>query len=1103
MPTAAPKQANNSQTAQSQKKEIEVIRKFFYRVREKLVSDYELSEGSSKQKPFKNVLFHCNDYFFLFNAKDKFQLLEWSAFEEASKKPNFETCPIECTIQCDATTMIAIAEGEIRPMHAYLSGKLVVTGDKKAIRDYSPALLSAISRNIALEVRNKAGLTVEVLGVVGSGKGAESSSTTGENLSAHNSHVLKYSASNTTSNGNSSDVTLSGHQYPVTNTSSQAQYGAVADTIVRYVFQVYDHYTHEKWQIIHRYSDFLKLRQDLLQQGFTNIPTIHTKSSFFYNQLEIINDRIIQLPLWLNQTIDIVMDYVSSKQGKEGNSSPQRSSMTLDDFLQNNSKGNFYIQQSSSIRKQKDLEESLKSVLIHNYSKGMITWNKRLMNNSRFILTEIQQLKLQIKHLEVVQSNLSSSSSSQSAFASMFQLNNESHSSEGEMRPKIAAINTASAPTNSNNLSSGSIPLGSSKNGGRLNIILQGLFGLLMFIFAELFVEEYCNHPLPFISFFHHHPIASTSSSYPIVSHWLERIQWMLSFDFFRGMFVRIMFLYYGLMNRSNRRAFVRYILLIIFLQSLFHHGMQVIVQTLYVPVSSNESTAAVSLMSHDEWRISTFTLRRFFILLMERSFTRTLQKIYVMYTNISIEINDLFHFPSIYHLRTVITPYLSAVVSIATNANTSKVIDDAIESNNNTIEEVSNYDYYFRLLFSKLSLFLLVMIVLFYSYFQKQKTFQRNFQIYFHGFLLLIIYGFLLPLTCKTICKMIGIVSFLSFSSSASSSSSSSPSSLNSSPMSSHDAILTQQIYDMVDSYIAPYFLYQIHSYRSIFIKFAQYFGTRSDMLLSDTWMTLLKELHDSCKASSFEGYIRPQIEQEINELYEFIPEYSFTHQGRKESQQKKKRKTWWTRNTINTAHNTLQLEKEALWIELEDIFDYFDHQCVASASIGQVHFGTINVRKLDKIRLKHQPTQQQDEKKRVTLESLIREEKYIYAHDITHPYFSMYSNDHPDYLKQAMKQSEEIESSRSGSSTGKRLFTGGKGGAGVVDDEFHDLINVAVKIQHDQVDQIMMSDLKIVKYFVDIAQGFDSRWNVSHDHSCFCPCNEVLFLDYEYSNQ
>lgn len=98
--------------------------------------------------------------------------------------------------------------------------------------------------------------------------------------------------------------------------------------------------------------------------------------------------------------------------------------------------------------------------------------------------------------------------------------------------------------------------------------------------------------------------------------------------------------------------------------------------------------------------------------------------------------------------------------------------------------------------------------------------------------------------------------------------------------------------LYNSIDSIVAPLVVLQIKKLKSLFIKFAQYFGGRSDMI-TPVWCEALSLLQDSCEASSPE-HVRRSI-------------------------------------------------CEAFHASVEDLFESFEWTPVASASIGQVHLATL----------------------------------------------------------------------------------------------------------------------------------------------------------------
>ena len=81
-------------------------------------------------------------------------------------------------------------------------------------------------------------------------------------------------------------------------------------------------------------------------------------------------------------------------------------------------------------------------------------------------------------------------------------------------------------------------------------------------------------------------------------------------------------------------------------------------------------------------------------------------------------------------------------------------------------------------------------------------------------------------------------------------------------------------KLYDSVDAFMAPYVVHEIAEFRSIFVKFAQYVGGRSDMM-SPVWVRSLSVLHDQCPPSD-PAYIRRTVERAfgrpIEEVYHYF---------------------------------------------------------------------------------------------------------------------------------------------------------------------------------------------------------------------------------------
>ena len=99
--------------------------------------------------------------------------------------------------------------------------------------------------------------------------------------------------------------------------------------------------------------------------------------------------------------------------------------------------------------------------------------------------------------------------------------------------------------------------------------------------------------------------------------------------------------------------------------------------------------------------------------------------------------------------------------------------------------------------------------------------------------------------------------------------------------------------VFESLDYFVAPYMTFELGRLRSIFVKFAQYFGARSDVV-SAVWTEALSSLQDACPHSSPE-YVRQMIESELKQ-------------------------------------------------SIEELFVSFDMQPIASASIAQVHTATVS---------------------------------------------------------------------------------------------------------------------------------------------------------------
>lgn len=286
----------------------------------------------------------------------------------------------------------------------------------------------------------------------------------------------------------------------------------------------------------------------------------------------------------------------------------------------------------------------------------------------------------------------------------------------------------------------------------------------------------------------------------------------------------------------------------------------------------------------------------------------------------------------------------------------------------------------------------------------------------------------------------------------------------------------ISEALFSRFDAVVAPFVVQQIGLLRSVFVKFAQYFGGRSDVV-SPVWTELLSQLQDACPASSQE-YVRRTVEAQLGSVMSQVQADSISNSG----------------TSVDTAA-----------FKLEDLFEEFDMTPIASASIGQVHTATLKHSALMKI-LQHQ----------------------------RHTESSRHSSDAKaasDGNAEEGRDSETASDSVSGSGSGPGSRTHSNGDVpptpipaprilspsttpvtsngrttttatttaselrenawyepftdpsfvSYASSEASQLVSVVVKVQHEKIEPMMLADMAIVLVLIKWASFIDSRWVVS----------------------
>jgi hypothetical protein len=288
-----------------------------------------------------------------------------------------------------------------------------------------------------------------------------------------------------------------------------------------------------------------------------------------------------------------------------------------------------------------------------------------------------------------------------------------------------------------------------------------------------------------------------------------------------------------------------------------------------------------------------------------------------------------------------------------------------------------------------------------------------------------------------------------------------------------------SEALFARVDAVVAPFVVTQVGLLRSVFVKFAQYFGGRSDVV-SPIWTNLLSQLHDACPASS-EEYVRTTLEQELGEVMHGIvgtDERSDSGGGKKK-------------------------------FVLEDVFEAFERVPIASASIGQVHTATLKHAVI--MQILH--AQQQEAQQSCTQHSLAGEVVgTLLSAQTTH-------DSDGDADGSSAHFSSPLPAPRILSSTSTPVDTadghrtapanGAAEGGDAADLNWYEsatdatftcassaeasqLVSVVVKVQHEGIAPLMVADMQIVLVLIKWAARIDSRWQVAL--LCCIPCLPCL---------
>ncbi|KAJ1441059.1 hypothetical protein B484DRAFT_390924 [Ochromonadaceae sp. CCMP2298] len=311
--------------------------------------------------------------------------------------------------------------------------------------------------------------------------------------------------------------------------------------------------------------------------------------------------------------------------------------------------------------------------------------------------------------------------------------------------------------------------------------------------------------------------------------------------------------------------------------------------------------------------------------------------------------------------------------------------------------------------------------------------------------------------------------------------------------------------LFSSVDQIVAPFMASQISHLRSVFVKFGQYFGARSD-LVGPAWTGTFKSLQDCCPPDSA-AYVRATVERALAECLAAGEGAGAGAVGGSN-----------TSAGVGTGVGAGVAGGGTVGgtgaPTLEDFFDSFDLSPLASASIAQVHTATLKAGAMERLRPRQAQGQGQGLFNGDSGDSGDRNGGGG-VHTRTNPHtpstHTHAHNEHthgPTELDRLLVFSAAATDPEFVAGTAARAGGGGMGGMGGMGDmggmsggmgmgggmgggmgmgEQSPLpplpplpcpLRVVVKVQHEGVSPLMRADMRIVLLLVTWAARLDDRW-------------------------
>lgn len=901
---------------------------------------------------------------------------------------------------------------------------------------------------------------------------------------------------------------ISEHQYLNRGITTAAGPDDSGKKVVRYVMLVKDISTNETWKVDHRYSDFLRLRKSLLKQKFYSIPTIKSKSSLLHQQVTVIKDRAIVLQRFINDCIHIVGlsnitlngflingdHYSSSSKNERYSHFSNRSSHGLHPYddvpsQMGSTRGRSFRVITPAILSSKTIPSNFDSDLLQVDSKSYLStsslravWDhvyalpislcgnrSQCLQHNNALIDKLISLERQVTALQqslLIEKERSSSPLLGFLYRSLYRiLGIEEIASEQKVRAMtINAVN--------DNTICGTVGLQTHYRRNWLLIVEVLLFrSFLTFVAFELLscyiphVEYYHSYDIPSMtikqSILNVSPTLTSTMNpegqsipkglfkkmFPGALAWLLNLTWSSSrYSYLHDMISQLFHLFIKVVaffciflpgNQNIRKQLLWLILFFITMHTLYFAHCHGVLQQLKQSIH----TLVTSVQIYSEQDNNQQILSR----LINQASRRLAGTINVVSNEFGNWGSNLILFIFIDFLPFLFNILLSDVMIISFKC---------ILFCENIVFEVKNVLLDIAIVSQKTFIasfiFLFLSIGFIYFFFQYKYS-ARALYLYLLGTVVMIIYLWV---------TLIGMI---------------------------FEDILSNQtkqsLFQQMDVLIAPFVVSRLKQHKSIFIKFGQYLSNKTsafsskvneerngnvmklELPLSNIWFHYLQQLQDDCEfddisSTQHHSCLKTIVEKQLNKVYE---------------------KVVLDKSSVTGSSATVLKSSEP--IKLEDIFESFDPVPVASASVGQVHFATLNVAKLSNIRCKSS-SEHEDGKSTldktlgdssneiVSLSELIDREKQKFMKQFyTIPWFSSFAHASP------VTDSNPCGNLSAAASRWRWKPYG---------DYSVNVLKVAVKIQHIDIEDIMLQDMKVFQSLVFVASLFDVRWKVS--------CNVVV---------